>query len=207
MRHSMKKRKLASLVTSIFPLFVVLPFLVGSLLIIETTQAQRQNEYAIYLSPGFEEGAHWGGYHVTITGFSNEHALGKSEKEEAKKAWNEANGGKEYSFANKKRGKDYWAEDIGNEFGYGIKFYSDTLDRLAKDLINRKFKDVKFKEGSKNFIWHISLYCKTKEEAIEKFEKYFKNKPWKLFEVRWPSSDCRNKGTTCNKDYWIEINS
>jgi hypothetical protein len=34
----------------------------------------REHKYAVYLSPGYEENVKWGGYHVTITGFSNSHA-------------------------------------------------------------------------------------------------------------------------------------
>jgi len=185
-------------------MFVILSALMVSLLIIGTPQAlaslPRENAYAIYLSPGFEKGVGWGGYHVTIAGFSKNHAPGKSEKEEAKNAWDEANGGKVYSFVNKKYNKDYWACYLGKPYGWGICFYSDTLDRMAKELIKKKFDDVR-KGGN----WHISLYCDTKEAAIKRFEKDLKNKPWKLFEVRWPSSDCRDKGKTCNEDYWTEI--
>ncbi|MBC1298309.1 hypothetical protein GNF11_25940 [Nostoc sp. UCD122] len=33
-----------------------------------------EHEYAVYLSPGYEKDVQWGGYHVTITRFSNSHA-------------------------------------------------------------------------------------------------------------------------------------
>lgn len=203
----MKIRELASLAASLFPIFVMLPALMACLFIIEVPQAlaQHDNEYAIYLSPGFEEGKHWGGYHVTVTGFSDDHAPGKSEKAEARKAWDGANGGKAYSFANKVRGKDYWAEDIGNGYGYGIKFKSDTLDKLAQDLSRKKFKSVRNADGSKNYVWHISLYSKSEKEALETFEKHLKNKPWKLFEVRKPCSDCQSIGKRCDEGYWKEI--
>jgi hypothetical protein len=208
----MKKRKSTHFSASAFHMFAVFFTLMCCLLIIETSQsfaeqspAARNHEYAIYLSPGFEKGDHWGGYHVTITGFSNMHASGKSEKNEAKKAWYDANGGKPYSFANKKLGKDYGAVYLGSEYGWSIEFYSNTLDQLAKELNGKGFKNVRNAKGSKNHKWHISLYCKTKNDAINKFETYLKNKPWYLFEVRKPSSDCQKHGTNCDKTYWNKI--
>lgn len=207
----MKRRKSAPLLVSVFHTAILFSILICCLLIIETSQsfaqqgAARNHEYAIYLSPGFESGKHWGGHHVTITGFSDSHALGKSEKNEAQNAWNDANGGKPYNFANKKLGKDYWPKYIGGEYGWGIEFSSLTLDKLAKELNDKGFDKVRNPKGGKNYKWHISLYCNSDKEAIETFEKYLKNRPWSLYEVREPSSKCEHSGKGCDNTYWAKI--
>lgn len=207
----MRRRKSAPLLASVFHAVVLFSVLICCLLIIETTQsfaqqsAARNHEYAIYLSPGFESGRHWGGYHVTITGISDSHALGKSEKKEAQNAWYDANGGKPYSFANKKLGKDYWAKYIGGEYGWGIEFYSNTLDKLSKDLKDTGFDKVRNPKGSKGYKWHISLYCSSDKDAIKTFEKYLKDKPWYLYEVREPSLKCQQTGKGCDNTHWVKI--
>jgi len=155
---------------------------------------QRQSQYAIYLSPGPREGTLWGGYHVTVTSFSDHHAPGKSEKSEARKAWANVHGSKKPFYFNKKhRKKDYWAHNLSEGYkNYGICFKSGELDRMTQELHNRGFDNQKQVENVKwgnNCRWHVSLYCKTSQAAIEKFEKELKNRPWKLYEVRYPGTD------------------
>jgi hypothetical protein len=173
---------------------LVMAAVIGGILSIEPLPAlaQRQSSYAIYLSPGPRQGIEWGGYHATVTSFSKEHAPGRSEKKVAKKAWNKIHGYGPFYFDKKQRGIDYWAHDLGNGYGYGVCFKSKELDRLTKDLHKQKFDNQKqldkVNKGSK-CRWHVSLYCKTPEEAIKKFEKDLKYKPWKLYEVRYPGTD------------------
>jgi hypothetical protein len=177
-------------------ILLVMAALIGGILKIEPQPAlaQRQSSYAIYLSPGPRQGIEWGGYHVTVTSFSNKHCPGKSEKKVAKAAWEKIHGYKSFSFEKKQRGVDYWAHDLGN--GYGICFKSKELDALTFELHKEKFdnqKQVDNVKSGRKCRWHVSLYCKTPEEALKKFEKDFKHRPWKLYEARYPGTD------------WIEI--
>lgn len=189
----------------IFVLVILVIFVfLGGILAVETSAAapkhptkhqpvkqhplSKQNSYAIYLSPGEHSGVPYGGYHVTLASFSNKHAPGKSERHEAKEAWKHAHGntGPLY-FDKKQKGKDYWAHNIGNNYGYGICFKSNELDRMASELHKRKFdnqKQLSEVNSGNSCRWHVSLYANSEEGAYKKFEKDLKHKPWKLYEVR-----------------------
>jgi len=168
--------------------------IMGVIIIVDAhpAQAQRQSSYAIYLSPGPRPDVSWGGYHVTITGFSQNHAPGKSQKREAAKAWKKVHGSGTYSFAHKQRGKDYWAHDLGGDYGYGVCFKSKELDRLTFELNKANFDNQKQLDNvnnGKSCRWHVSLYANTPEEAYHKFEKYLKPTLWSLYEVKYPGSE------------------
>ncbi len=165
-------------------------------------QAQGQSTDAIYLSPGPQQGVPWGGYHVTVTGFSSGHAPGKSVKHEAAEAWKKVHGAGTFNFENKHKGKDYWACNLGKPqsiseseiksepHGYGICFKSDQLDALTMDLSKRKFqnqKQVAMVKGGKGH-WHVSLYAKSEADAYKKFEG-IKHQSWKLYVVKNQGKD------------------
>ncbi len=98
------------------------------------------------------------------------------------------NGPGAFSLSNKHKGTDYWAHDLGN--GYGICFKSSKLDKLTFRLNKQKFdnhKELNMVNGGYNCRWHVSLYAKTPEEAYKKFDK-LKDKPWKLYDVKYPGS-------------------
>lgn len=182
--------------TRVFILVILAIFVfLGGILAAETIAAApkhhpltKQDSYAIYLSPGKHSGVPYGGYHVTLTSFSSKHAPGKSERHEAKAAWKAAHGNTgSLSFSNKQREKDYKACNLGKNYGYGICFNSNDLDRMAVELHKRKFDNSKQlgKVGGDNYRWHVTLYAKTPKEAYDKFEKELKHKPWNLYEVRY----------------------
>ena len=87
----------------------------------------RKHSYAVYLSPGYEPGVRWGGYHVTITKFSKSHVCKRKGgmKTALHDVWK-----KPYSFKSKKEGEDYWGEASGGI--YGVVFKSDLLTSQAQ---------------------------------------------------------------------------
>lgn len=91
--------------------------------------ACRAHQYAVYLSPGYEQGVRWGGYHVTLTGFSANHVCHGSMDAVLRKAWRQAQGGKPYSFQSKINKKDYQAHAFQYPWGrrWGISFKSGVL--------------------------------------------------------------------------------
>ncbi len=169
----------------------------------------RKHEYAVYLSPGYQPGVPWGGYHVTITEFSANHVCHGdkgSMKQVLRKVWRDVQGSQSFSFQSKSR-KDYWprrgsqyiaATGLGIEWGVG--FNSSLLtNKLKPELQKEGFLGLKSH-------WHISLYSHTENEAIQKFEATLKNKPWQLFVVRKPDKQCQANGKSCPAAYWEEIN-
>lgn len=160
----------------------------------------RKHSYAVYLSPGYEPGVRWGGYHVTITKFSKSHVCKRKGgmKTALHDVWK-----KPYSFKSKKEGEDYWGEASGGI--YGVVFKSDLLThKLKPELRKQGFEGVKSH-------WHISLYSDSEAHAVEKFEttrlkeEPLKEEPWHLFIVRKPGRACQNHGTHCPRDYWEAI--
>lgn len=169
----------------------------------------RDHKYAVYLSPGYEENVKWGGYHVTITGFSNSHACQKSQKTILNNIWKEIHNAHPYSFRKKVEGKDYWIETKhdknGNDLGYRVSFNSDLLDKFAAKLKQQKFERIKGKKHSKS--WHITLNISSNENselARAQFDA-LRKKDWKLWLVREPSKACQCNGEQCDSNYWQEI--
>jgi hypothetical protein len=107
--------------------------------------ACRAHQYAVYLSPGYEKGVRWGGYHVTLTGFSADHVCHGSMEAALRKAWRQAQGGKPYSFKSKTYKKDYQALAIKHPWGlrWGVSFKSGMLKKLTKLLGEDGFKQLK----------------------------------------------------------------
>ncbi|MGJ5629886.1 hypothetical protein [Nostoc sp. CALU 1950] len=177
-----------------------------------------EHEYAVYLSPGYEKDVQWGGYHVTITGFSNFHAYKQDQgkKSIVTEIWKEVNNAQAYSFRNKIEGKDYWIKaNSRDKFGrkvYAVCFKSRCLDELGKQLKNKDFKRVKVdskvnchKEvGGK--CWHITLNKFTEDEStVRQLFDSLKQKDWKLWLVKKPSQECQHDAKGCNWIDWQEI--
>lgn len=157
-------------------------------------------KYAVYLSPGFEQGVRWGGYHVTVTGFSADHVCSGSMEDVLHKAWRHANGGNPYNFKGKVRGKDYSAKQFVTPKGrmWGIAFKSSMLTHKLTPLLRAGgFKELKSH-------WHVSLYSKNAQAAVSTFEHQLKDKPWRLYLVPMPGKACQTDGKGCTND-WIEI--
>lgn len=177
-----------------------------------------ESEYAVYLSPGYEKDVQWGGYHVTITGFSNSHAdkQEQNKRDILKELWKEVNNAQPYSFRNTVEGKDYWIKpDSRDKFGrkvYAVCFKSRFLDELAERLKNTNFKrvksdkKVKCHEGLRENCWHITLIKATENEStLRQIFDSLKQKDWKLWLVKKPSQECQYDAKECNPDDWEEI--
>ena len=179
-----------------YGLFIVAA--IGSIVLPSQASADcREHQYAVYLSPGYQPGVRWGGYHVTITEFNADHVCHGSMKDVARHAWSEAQGGKPFSFKSKSR-KDYREAHLPQ--GWGVSFKSGVLtNKLKPQLQKHGFKGVKS-------AWHISLYSDSGAQAVHKFEASLKDRPWHLFVVRKPDKACQEHGTNCPGDYWEEIN-
>jgi hypothetical protein len=155
----------------------------------------RTHEYAVYLSPGFRKGVRWGGYHVTVTGFSASHAAGKSQKKILGTAWHKFFRGKAWHFT-KKEGIDCWFKRPAH-LGWQVNFESKTLQDLATYLRTHGFKGVR-----KN--WHVSLYGATKAGARHRLAQ-LKTRDWHLWLVRKPGKECQLHGKGCRADAWEQI--
>lgn len=154
--------------TNVLPLAlistVILVCLAGLVIVAGTTPAESATTdgYAIYLSHGPTKGVPYGGYHVTITDFSNK-AFTKKMKDDVKKAWTKANNNvpdQPYHL------KTYTIKFIDKEFGYGMFFDSPLLTKFAGYLIG--YKEF---SGVKTGNWHISLHKFTLMSALLQAEK------------------------------------
>jgi hypothetical protein len=142
----------------------------------------RAHEYAVYFSPGPEKGIPWGGYHVTVTGYSDAHAPGKSQKAILANAWNNIFHDKPQHLGKAKGdGKDgYTFSRKSAKDGWRVDFTNASLDKLEKYLQKHGFE----KAGSTRHkpYWHISLYGKDKQDAVQKFN-HLAQKGWRLWLV------------------------
>ncbi|HML30710.1 MAG TPA: hypothetical protein PKE16_18095, partial [Hyphomicrobium sp.] len=142
----------------------------------------RARRYAVYLSPHYEKGVRWGGYHVTLTGFSANHVCHGSMEAVLRKAWHEANGGKPFSFDSKIYKKDYREHSFQYPEGkrWGISFNSGMLSNTLIPLLKKGgFEMLKSQ-------WHISLYSNSAHDAVVMFDSHLKHKPWQLYLVPMP---------------------
>lgn len=183
-------------------LLVILVAALAGVVATEDTLASecRAHRYAVYLSPGHEIGVRWGGYHVTLTGFSANHVCHGSMEAILRKAWHEANGSKPFSFKSKLYTKDYRERAFQYPWGkrWGIGFKSGTLTNKLIPLLKKGgFEMLKSQ-------WHISLYSNSAHGAVAMFDGHLKDKTWKLYLVPMPDKACQDRGTNCAND-WIEI--
>lgn len=160
----------------------------------------RTHSYAVYLSPGYEPGVRWGGYHVTITEFSPNHVCKGSMKDVLSHLWRDVQHGRPFSFESKKS-KDYWPQELSHPWGraWGIGFNSGLLTQQLKPKLQKSgFVGVKSH-------WHVSLYGDSGPQAVRKFETTLKGRPWHLYVVRKPDKACQERGTNCPRSDWEAI--
>lgn len=160
----------------------------------------RAHQYAVYLSPHYENGVRWGGYHVTLTGFSTNHVCHGSMEAVLRKAWQQAQGGRQYSFESKSYKKDYHEHAFQYPWGrrWGISFKSGMLTQKLMPLLRAGgFEKLKSQ-------WHVSLYSTSAKDAVAMFDKHLKGKPWKLYLVPLPDKVCQDEGKNCPNN-WTEI--
>lgn len=160
----------------------------------------RAHRYAVYLSPHYEKGVRWGGYHVTLTGFSANHVCHGSMESVLRNAWHEANGGKPYSFDSKIYKKDYREHPFQYAWGkgWGITFKSGMLTNKLMPLLKKGGFEMPKSQ------WHISLYSNSAHDAVAMFDRHLKHKPWKLYLVPMPDKACQDQGKSCANN-WTEI--
>jgi hypothetical protein len=183
---------------------VALPVLAGALLVCADSALGagcHEHSYAVYLSPRFQSGVRWGGYHVTLVGFSANHACSGGMTKVLQSAWRQVQGGKPYSFKSKTQGRDYEAHRFQYPWGqqWGIAFKSGVLTRKLLPLLRKGgFENLKSH-------WHVSLYADSAKAAIAKFDGSLKGVPWRLFLVRLPDKLCQDKGKGCRQSDWTEV--
>jgi len=174
----------------------------------------REKEWGAYLSNGYRDGVPWGGFHVTIAGFSKVHACTKGMSNALEKAWALVHKSEPFDFA-----KDAKAISGPKEIGkgsdkgyYWVTFQSETLDRLARVLVrDYQFQAAKMKgpEFAKTS-WHVSLDTTDPKEAARRWAA-ISGKAWRLYKIRFPDEkSCREidqNGEGCVEDgYWFEVN-
>jgi len=165
--------------------------------------------WAIYLSPGFEPHTPYGGYHITIAGFSNYHACKfgpNGMEDQLQQAWKKFHDMKPFTFRNVgAAGAD--VQGFLPMTHKMVNFKSALLNNFANDLLkNRDFYKLHGPndgKGGKAEPWHVSLYSNNLQAEWDRIVQ----KPWRLYLVRGNlPPECESSGTNCPEGNWIEIN-
>ncbi len=182
-------------------------------------------KWAVILSPGPEDGVPWGGYHVTITGYSDSHTC----RWDWGETWVCGDLGKILSHY-------YHDDDLFNGEGWHLHdpphghlpylrqwdversegktervwvqtFDSDTLDTLAGELEHEGFDKIKGPEHTRKIDpntgkvkvtpWHISLTGnkKNSQNLVDDWKNF--KVDWYLWLVPEPSDNCIDHGKGC----------
>ena len=145
--------------------------------------------WAVILSPGPKHGVPWGGYHVTLTGYSNKHScLGKDSCRKILADCGRSVHG--WHLHGKLDKLSRWKGIYTQTFG------SKTLDRLVTELAGKGFDKIKGPQHS-GTPWHISLI--NDEKKSKEIVRIFKDNkvPWYLWLVPYPGDSCIERGTGC----------
>lgn len=154
-----------------------------------------REKWTVILSPGPQSGVHWGGYHVTIAGYSESNG-GNGKAESLRRAFKGLFHSKPWhlhgalpALAN---WKGIWTQT----------FKSRILDDLANRLEADGFDQIKGPIHA-HTAWHVSLLGdhSASRRKIESFERG-KTK-WYLWQVPEPPKACRDHGTGCPR--WKRI--
>lgn len=152
-------------------------------------------QWAVILSPGPQPGVPWGGYHVTIAGYSKANG-GLNKKNSLEGAFKSVFHGKPWHLHGNLPDLVKW-KGI-----YTQVFKSHTLDELSGRLAAEGFDSIKGPDHIKT-PWHISLqrdHAASKRKVME-FTRGKTN--WYLWQVPKPSKTCEEYGTSC--PYWQKI--
>jgi hypothetical protein len=152
-------------------------------------------KWAVILSPGPQTGVPWGGYHVTITGYSNANG-GPAKRDSLKNAFNSVFHGTPWHLHGNLPALKNWKGT------YTQIVKSRTLDDLADRLVAEGFDRVKGPSHS-GTPWHISLngdHAASKRK-VEAFKHGKTN--WYLWQVPEPDKACQDHGTGCPR--WQKI--
>jgi hypothetical protein len=168
--------------------------------------------WAVILSPGPETGVPWGGYHVTIAGYSSMHACGCDDDTACNCVSPLCCCGDNEAIL-RKYFKSIFADNPWHLHGdlpalrewSGIwtqTFQSEILDKLANKLDVEGFEKIKGPDhptspGKKGTPWHITLTAdKTFSKAtITAFKR--EKTDWYLWLVPAAPQECIDNGTNC----------
>jgi hypothetical protein len=165
-------------------------------------------EWAVILSPGPQEGVPWGGYHVTITGYSKTNACSRSEQFLSHN-FRAVFSGQPWHLHGKLPNLKRWSQTDPKTktktYWWTQTFDSDVLDQLADQLKNEGFDAVKGPKYT-DTQWHITL-LQTDAEGVrnkavsDKIIDKFTNKEgpvdWYLWLLPKSNEQCQKYGTQC----------
>lgn len=147
-----------------------------------------QLKWAIILSPGPKPGVPWGGYHVTIAGYSKANTPEK--KNFLENAYKSAFHGKPWHLHGMLPDLVKWKGT------YTQTFKSHTLDELAGKLALGGFDKIKGPNHA-NVPWHISLHSDFATSQRKNNEFKLNKTNWYLWQVPEPNKTCQEHGTGC----------
>lgn len=146
-------------------------------------------KWAVVLSPGPKPGIPWGGYHITIAGYSKANG-GLSKKYFLEGAYKSLFHGKPWHLHGNLPNFLKWNGT------YTQIFQSHTLDELSDKLVSGGFDKIKGPKQGK-VPWHISLQTDHagSKRIIDEFKRGKTN--WYLWQVPESSKACQSYGTGC----------
>lgn len=157
---------------------------------------------AVILSPGPQQGVPWGGYHVTVTGYSDRHACIQN---------NSCGSVLAHEFKSVFHGKPWrlhgdlpLMKKDPHLARWIQKFESHTLSELAKKLEHAGFDKIKGPAHS-GMAWHVTLDHDFSSSRAKIEELKHHKVDWHLWLVPEPGSACRDKGIDCRPDRWRRI--
>ncbi len=184
--------------------------------------------WGVYISPGFQKDVLWGGYHVTIAGFSKYQGCPNKGVPPAqlnmslviRNGWHSATSPTNpmrYSFAPGKitNNNFSWVKN----FGWEVKFTSKTMSDFAKYLASHNFdcKSMKGPYCTPSHRWHVTLCeakhdprCRQSDPAYARAQWIpLSSKYWYFWKVRIPSTACSdpNPGQkpNCERFDWQQV--
>ena len=206
----------------IFSFFTLLVFLIsisvaGSVHARDTClDPSTEQRWAVILSPGPEDGVPWGGYHVTLAGYSNMHACncdkcGLCESPQCCCDDKETllRGAFKAFFKNTPWHLHGDLPRLQNWSGTWTQpFESAALNRLANYLDQEGFEKIKGPEhpdeSGRMTPWHITL-SEDKTRSAAKVAAFKRNQTdWYLWLVPSPPQECIRAGTNCPTWHRIE---
>lgn len=200
---------------------IVLTVILGAMTAVSIATDEK---WAVILSPGPEAGVPWGGYHVTVTGYSDQHTC--------RWDWGETIVCGDLAYLTKILSYYYHDDEVFGGKAWHVHgqlpnldkwngiwtqtFASDMLDTLAQELDHESFNQLKGPDHAKKFNkhtgqdepipWHISL-TEHKGESQDLVHHFKDGKvDWYLWLVPGPPSDnCQQHGTDCPLKRWQQI--
>lgn len=182
------------------PLLALLALLVISQPVQACTTLPRK-AYGVILSPGPQAGLPWGGYHITVAGYSARHACRKNTNTGCYSCRNLLPLVRRIWRSEFRSTPWHLHEPISSlknsAEGWRLNVKSTTLNRAISQLKRAGFQSLKGPKHA-NFPWHISLHASSKDRArdiVEDLES--SDTPWHLWLAPECSKQCKEKGLGC----------